>query len=92
MMEEGGQRLAQAAGRGNGRTMTPLGRVILMAMRWGLWFMAGIIALFFAIEIGKRVGALAQMTRLDITFLAVLAILFLAALWLARAIGRELRN
>ena len=72
--------------------MTPLGKVILMAMRWGLWFMAGIVALFFAIEIGKRGGALSELTRLDITFLAVLAILFIAALWLARAIGRDLRN
>ena len=72
--------------------MSPLGRLILMAMRWGLWITAGLIAVFFAIEVGKRAGAFAAMTRQDVTFLVILVLLFVLALWLARAISRELRN
>jgi hypothetical protein len=72
--------------------MSPLGRLILMAMRWGLWIMAGLVAVFFAIEIGKRGGTLSVLTRQDITFLVVLALLFALALWLARAISRELKG
>jgi hypothetical protein len=61
-------------------------------MRWGLWIMAGLIAVFFVIEIAKHEGGLAALTRQDITFLVVLILLFAFALWLARAISRELRG
>ncbi|MGE3832018.1 MAG: hypothetical protein AB7F76_13565 [Parvibaculaceae bacterium] len=72
--------------------MSPLGRLILKAMRWGLWGVAGLIAVFFAIEIGKHGGSLAALTRQDITFLVILVVLFAFALWLARAISRELKG
>lgn len=72
--------------------MSPLGRLILKVMRWGLWVMAGLVAVFFAIEIGKREGGLATLTRQDITFLVILVLLFAFALWLARAISRELKG
>jgi hypothetical protein len=72
--------------------MSPLGRLILLAMRWGLWGLAGLVAVFFVIEIAKRDGGLASLNRQDITFLVILVLLFVFALWLARAISRELRG
>ena len=72
--------------------MSPLGRLILKVMRWGLLGAAGLVAVFFAIDIGKRDGGFAAMTRQDLSFLVILVLLFVFALWLARAISRELKG
>ena len=67
--------------------MTPLGWVILKALRIGALGSAVFIALALAIEIWKRGG---DVTALEPGFTIVLALLLLGALWLARSIGREL--
>ena len=74
--------------------MSPLGRFILVAMLWGVRFAATAIAAIFAIVIWQKwfsetaVGA----TRQDYVFLVILAALFIAALWFAQAVKRELHQ
>ena len=73
--------------------MSPLGRFILIAMLWGVRFAAVALAAAFALVVWQKgFSAAAGMTRQDYTFLAVLAALFVAALWFARALTRELRQ
>ena len=74
--------------------MSPLGRFILIAMLWGVRFAATALAAAFALVVWQKgfSAAAAGMTREDYTFLAVLAALFVAALWFARALTRELRQ
>jgi hypothetical protein len=67
--------------------MTPLGFLILKAMRFGAQGSALFVALAMGIEVWKAGG---NVTRLDPGFTTVLAVLLLAALWLARSIAREL--
>jgi hypothetical protein len=73
--------------------MSPLGRLILIAMLWGVRFAAAAIAAIFVLVVWQKgFSAAAELTRQDYTFLAVLAALFVAALWFARALTRELRQ
>ncbi len=72
--------------------MSPLAYLILRAMRAGSLGSAGFVALVFGIEIWKRwrFGGFESMSRPDVTFLAVLLILLVGLLWLARSIAREI--
>ena len=81
------------AGKGMG-DMSPLGRVILVAMLWGVRFAATALAAIFALVVWqKSVSAAAPgLSRQDYAVLAILAVLFVASLWLARAVIRELRQ
>lgn len=72
--------------------MSPLGYLILRAMRAGSLGSAGFVALVLGIEIWKRwrFGGLETMGRQDLSFLAVLVILIVGFLWLARSIAKEI--
>ena len=67
--------------------MSPLATILLRMLRGGAFAAAGFIALVIGIEIWKRGGDVAA---LNMGFTLFLALLLAAALWLARAIGREL--
>lgn len=72
--------------------MSPLGRFLLIAMLWGVRFALGAIAAIFALVVWQKwfADAAAAPVRQDYAFLAVLAVLFAAAWWFARALRREL--
>lgn len=74
--------------------MSPLGRLVLTAMLWGLRFAAVAFAAIFAIVMWQKwlSPAATEVTRQDYTFLAILAGLFIGALLFARAVARELRK
>ena len=74
--------------------MSPLGRFILIAMLWGVRFAAGAAAAIFTLVIWQKAvsSAASGLTRPDYALLAILAVLVVAALWFAHAIGRELRQ
>ncbi|MGE3876652.1 MAG: hypothetical protein AB7F74_27160 [Parvibaculaceae bacterium] len=74
--------------------MSPLGRFILVVMLWGVRFAALALAAIFALVVWQKgfSAAAAGMTRQDYAVLAVLAALFLAALWFARAVKKELAD
>lgn len=72
--------------------MSPLGRLILTVMLWGVRFAAGAIAVILAILVWQKwlSAAAGEVTRQDYTFLAILMALLIAALWFARSVGKEL--
>jgi hypothetical protein len=74
--------------------MSPLGRLILKVMRIACLSAAGLLAFFLALVFWQKTQAagLEGIVRQDVTFMAILAIMTVAALWLARAIGREMKN
>jgi hypothetical protein len=74
--------------------MSPLGRFILIMMLSGVRFAAAALAAVFVLVVWQKglSGAAAGMTRQDYVALAVLAVLFLAALWFAHAVKKELAD
>jgi uncharacterized membrane protein len=74
--------------------MSPLGRLILKVMRIACLGAAALLAFFLALVFWQKTQALglAGIIRQDIVFMAILAVMSLGALWLARAIGREMNN
>lgn len=73
--------------------MSSLGKLILIGMLWGVRFSAFALAAIFALVLWQKgFAAGAEITRQDYAVLAVLAVLFLAAFWFARAIKRELKD
>ncbi|MGE0241592.1 MAG: hypothetical protein AB7S59_22960, partial [Parvibaculaceae bacterium] len=60
--------------------MSPLGRFILIAMRWGVRFTAAALAAIFALVLWQKAfsGAAVGLTRQDYAVLAVLAVVFVA--------------
>ncbi|WP_119391666.1 hypothetical protein [Taklimakanibacter lacteus] len=73
--------------------MSPLGKLILTVMLWGVRFAAAAIAAIAAIFIWQKwLSAADEITRQDYTFLAILVALLIAALWFARSLARELRR
>lgn len=72
--------------------MSPLAALILRVMRGAALASAGFMVLVIGIELWKRwrFGGFEVMSRQDVTFMAVLVLMLLGSLWLARAIGREL--
>jgi hypothetical protein len=67
--------------------MSPLAIVILQVLRWGVLGIAGFLALVLLIEAWKHGW---DIRALHPGFTAVVLLLAAGALWLARAIGREL--
>lgn len=74
--------------------MSPLGRFVLIAMRWGARFSALAFAAIFAVVVWQKwfsAGATGA-TRQDYTFLAIVGGLGIAAFIFARSVDRELRK
>ncbi|MFN4143665.1 hypothetical protein [Aestuariivirga sp.] len=67
--------------------MSPLGYVLLKLMRGGAAGAALFIVLVIGIELWKHGG---DMTAMDPGFAVLLALLLVGAVWLMRAMGREL--
>jgi hypothetical protein len=74
--------------------MSPLSKLILIAMLWGTRFSAAAFAAVLMIELLRRwlAGSPVSITRQDYSFLVVLVLLLAAALWFARSLARELRK
>ena len=74
--------------------MSPLGRLVLIAMLWGLRFAALAFAAIFATVVWQKwiSAAGADITRQDYTFLAIIAALFVGAVLFVRSVARELRK
>lgn len=74
--------------------MSPLGRLILIALLWGVRFAAAAIAAILVVMVWQKwfsAGAVAA-ARQDYVFLAILAGLLIGALLFARSVTRELRK
>lgn len=71
--------------------MSPLARIFLVILHRGSWASAVLLALFAGILLWQRWGdeGLA-LQRGDVGFLVILGLLFLLAVYLVRAIRREL--
>lgn len=67
--------------------MSPLAIVIMKLVRWGVLGVALFLGLVLVLEVWKHGGDTAA---LNPGFMAVVALLAVGALWLARSIGREL--
>jgi hypothetical protein len=74
--------------------MSPLAGLILRVMRAGSIGAAGFMVLVIGIELWKRwsFGGLDGMGRQDMAFMAILVLMLAGFVWLARAIGRELKD
>lgn len=74
--------------------MSPLARLVLIAIRVGARAAAVFVAAALAIDLWKHwaFGGFGAMGRGDFVFLGVLAAILAGALWLVRAVGRELAN
>ena len=67
--------------------MSPVGYIVLKILRGGALASAVFVMLVIAIELWKHGG---DVRALSPGFLILLAVILAGALWLARAIGREL--
>lgn len=74
--------------------MSPLLRLLLRILRGGAVGAAGLVAAFIGIELWQRwtPEGFSGMTRQDLSFMVVLVLLVVGALWLARSIERELNG
>ena len=74
--------------------MSPLQRLLLRILRNGTLGAAFLLVVFLAIAIWQhsRTENFAQLTRQDWSFAGLLVVMLLCALWLYRAIGREMNN
>jgi hypothetical protein len=72
--------------------MSPLGALILRAMRAGSIAAAGFVVLVILIELWKRwrFGGFGSMVVTDFTFMGVLLAMLIGFVWLARSITREI--
>jgi hypothetical protein len=72
--------------------MSPLGKLVLTVMLWGVRFAAGAIAVILAIVVWQKFlsAEAGEATRQDYTFLGILVVLLVAAVWFARSVGREI--
>ena len=74
--------------------MSPLAALLLRVMRAGSLAAAGFMVLVIGIELWKRwrFGGFASMTTPDLSFMAILVLMLVGFLWLARSISGELRR
>ncbi len=72
--------------------MSPLGWILLKAMRAGCLAGAVFVAVVIAYQVWLKAstGQLSNLTRQDISFWVILAIMLAGFLWLARSMSREL--
>jgi hypothetical protein len=69
--------------------MSPLARLILKAMRIACLAAAVLLLAFLGLALWQKGAVLSQQ---DMTFIGILAVMAVGAVWLARAIGREISN
>jgi hypothetical protein len=74
--------------------ISPLGKLILKVMRIACLGATALLLAFLGLALWQKtsVFGLAGIERQDFTFMGVLAVMALGALWLARAIQREMDN
>jgi hypothetical protein len=74
--------------------MSPLGRLILTVLLWGVRFAAGAIAIILAIMVWQKwfSAAAVEPSRQDYIFLAILVGLLIGAVLFARSVTRELHK
>jgi hypothetical protein len=72
--------------------MSPLGALILRAMRAGSIAAAGFVVLVILIELWKRwqFGGFGDMGMPDVAFMCILVAMLAGFVWLARSITREI--
>lgn len=70
--------------------MSPLARLILTVMRSTAFACGAFIAAVIGLQVYEHLNGVAW-SRQDISFMVVLALILAGSLWLARAVGRELR-
>jgi hypothetical protein len=74
--------------------MSPLAKGLMLILRNGAIGSAGLLVLFICIEIYQRRGpdGHLNMNRQDWGFMGLLIVLFFVAIFLARAITKEVKN
>ena len=74
--------------------ISPLQRMLLRILRNGTLAAAILLVLFMVINIWQKtkVAGIESLAGQDWNFIGLLAVMILAALWLYRAIGREMNN
>jgi hypothetical protein len=74
--------------------MSPLLVLILKAIRVGVLGVSAFMLVFLGLGLWQknRTVGLEMLTRHDYTFFAILLLLCLAGLWMARSISREIRK
>jgi uncharacterized membrane protein len=70
--------------------MSPLQRLLLMSMRYASLGAAILLIAFLVLALWQRAGA--DFTTQDYGFIAIVGLMLLGAVWLFRAIGREMDN
>ncbi|HUQ36114.1 MAG TPA: hypothetical protein VM144_07035 [Aestuariivirga sp.] len=70
--------------------MSPLQRLLLNAMRYASLGAAILLFGFLILALWQKAGA--DFTTQDYSFMGIVALMLLGALWLFRAIGREMDN
>ena len=70
--------------------MSPLQRLLLKAMRYVSLGTAVLLFAFLALVLWQKAGI--GLTRQDYGFVGIVGLMFLGAVWLFRAIGREIDN
>jgi hypothetical protein len=74
--------------------ISPLQRLLLRILRNGSLGAAGLMLIFLVINIWQETKAsgFESLDRQDWSFIGLLAVMLLGAIWLYRAIGREMNN
>jgi hypothetical protein len=70
--------------------MSPLGKTLLNVLRIACFAAAALLLLFLGIELWQKVGS--GFERQDVVFMIILAVMAAGALWMARAMGREMNH
>lgn len=68
--------------------MSPLQRLLLRAMRYASLGAAVLLLGFLVLALWQKAGA--DFTAQDYGFIGIVGLMFLGAIWLFRAIGREM--
>lgn len=72
------------------RDMSPLQRLLLKAMRYASLGAAILLLGFLILALWQKVGT--GLTTQDYGFVGIVGLMLLGAVWLFRAIGREMNN
>jgi hypothetical protein len=74
--------------------MSPLGKVLLRLLRGACLGAAGLLLGFLCLAVWQKTSGVGieGLARQDVTFMGILAAMAFGAVWLARAIQREMDN